>query len=134
METNKKVKAFTDYLDSVNDDFLKEPETSATITEGESLEMAAMRLNPYSLKESKIHKPIFAFNNGFESGAKWQERKDKAIIDKLKEDNAMLLEALKPLANLDLRGVKGDIVYQRNKTEITTSDVLKAKELLNQFQ
>ena len=51
----------------------------------------------------------------------------KVIIDKL-------IEALKPLANLDLTGVTGDTVYQRDKTKIMTKDILTAKELLNSLK
>lgn len=50
--------------------------------------------------------------------------------EKLQARVKELEEALKPLANLDLTGVNGSIVYVRNKSEILLNDVIKAKELL----
>ena len=56
----------------------------------------------------------------------------------LKESNEVLLDALKPLANLDLEGVNqqvcGNIVYQRNNTMITVFDVQKAKEIITKAE
>ena len=53
-------------------------------------------------------------------------------IKKLKEERDLLIDALKPLANLDLEGAHplADAVYSRNKSKITFQDVIKAKELL----
>lgn len=58
-----------------------------------------------------------------------QVEKLKSENEKLKEDKKLLLEALKPLADLDTTGVTGEIVYVRNKTQITMSDILTAKLL-----
>jgi hypothetical protein len=38
----------------------------------------------------------------FEAGVTWQKEKDKAEYDKLKEDNALLLDALKGLYEFNL--------------------------------
>ena len=43
---------------------------------------------------------------------------------------AALAEALRPLAELDLTGVKGDTVYQRDNTKIMVADVVAAREAL----
>jgi len=43
---------------------------------------------------------------------------------------ASLAEALRPLAELDLTGVKGDTVYQRDNTKIMVADVVAAREAL----
>jgi hypothetical protein len=78
METNKKIKAFTDYLDSVNDDFLKEPE--ATTTGGILKALIDQYSNVgYDGSESSLQ----TYLKGGEFGAEWQKEKDKAIIDKL---------------------------------------------------
>lgn len=45
-----------------------------------------------------------------------------------------LIEALKPLANLDLTGVRGHVVYQRNDTFISRQEVLSARELLKSIK
>ena len=62
----------------------------------------------------------------------------KALNSELKESNEVLLDALKPLANLDLEGVNqqvcGNIVYQRNNTMITVFDVQKAKEIITKAE
>ena len=55
---------------------------------------------------------------------------------RLKEERQILLDALRPLAELDLEGVNtsldGNVVYQRNKTYINVGDVYKAREALKQ--
>lgn len=65
----------------------------------------------------------------------WYAERD--MIDKQAEANARLIAAskdmyyaLQVLANLDLEGVKGDVVYQRNKSKILVSDVMKAREAI----
>ena len=40
------------------------------------------------------------------------------------------IKALKPLADLDLTGVQGDIIYARNKTEIKVQDVNRANRVI----
>ncbi len=42
-----------------------------------------------------------------------------------------MYRALKVLAELDLTGVTGDIIYQRNKSKILVKDVLAAIEAIN---
>lgn len=44
-----------------------------------------------------------------------------------------MYHALKVLAELDLTGVTGEIVYQRNKSKILVKDVLKAKAILSRI-
>jgi len=44
-----------------------------------------------------------------------------------------VLDALKPLAEIDLTGVNSDILYQRNKTEIKVSDVIMARSIIKYF-
>lgn len=53
---------------------------------------------------------------------------------KLKEMLKEISNALKPLAELDLTGVRGEIVYQRDHTKITVSDVNKAKTIIQQIK
>lgn len=53
-----------------------------------------------------------------------------ARLAALEKENGELLEMLKPLALLDLVGVQGEIVYERNRSQIKVSDVNKAKETL----
>lgn len=48
---------------------------------------------------------------------------DSSEIEELKN-------ALRPLGKLDLTGVRGDIVYQRDNTFILVKDVIRARELL----
>lgn len=60
-------------------------------------------------------------------------QKKQAEIVTLSKANKELVEALKPLANLDLTGCNGDTVYQRGATYIRKADVLRAKELLTKL-
>lgn len=111
METNKKIKAFTDYLDSVNDDFLKEPESKEATTGAKRVlevteyidiankfNAASHNQNLAAFVESKYEdlKMCLVFGR---SKDQVKERMETIVLacneyDKLKGDNAMLLEAL----------------------------------------
>jgi hypothetical protein len=51
-------------------------------------------------------------------------------LTKANDEIKRLRGLLKPLAYLDLTGVTGDIVYQRNATMIRTEDVTTARQAL----
>lgn len=103
--------------------------TPASITPGEWI------LQPYQTQEfdylitDKRNNPdktvpicaVYASNINYEAEA------NAKYICKAVNSHALLLEALRPLANLDLTGVTGDIVYQRDGTYIKVQDVLNAK-------
>lgn len=55
-------------------------------------------------------------------------------IDDLRTALANAEKALIPLAELNLVGVTGDIVYQRDKSYIKVSDISRAKESLAELR
>lgn len=108
METNKKIKAFTDYLDSVNDDFLKEPEAINNCV------CKFIELPEFATVKEKITYASFIAKACNE-------------YDKLKEDNAMLLEAIK-IADKWMY-IKG--AYNDNGNEY---DIIRFKEIFAQIK
>lgn len=78
----------------------------------------------------KLKKELAAMYSLNKEGWSKVEAYEKLKIS-LIERNKELKEALKPLANLDLTGVRAEIVYARDKTKITVADVNRAIEALN---
>jgi hypothetical protein len=96
--------------------------------------------------ELRGNKLFFKSGNGFNSlctihiQKAWDERANP-IEDKEAQANAEFVtlawnnlasvaDALRPLAELDLTGVTGDVVYQRNNSKIYLVDVMNAREAL----
>jgi hypothetical protein len=117
METNKKIKAFTDYLDSVNDDFLKEPESKEVNTGAKRVLEVTEYIGFANQFNASFNEPNLAgfIESKFEdlkmclvfgrSKDQVKERMETIVLacneyDKLKEDNAMLLESFKEIIEL----------------------------------